>query len=168
MGVGFRMYFWPLGCSSSNFSKSVNSFGLTVSFHIFFRFFLSIRGTKSRNKFETTALTWVVETVLFRPSNSAQPVVGDTAVELVTGISGIFGTFWLPALNPDNRLRYMPVSLLRDMCWWSWLGCGAPENSYANDLWWPRSVVTIRNCKNHEFSRFGRFSLLFSGGSMVF
>ena len=41
--------------------------------------------------------------------------------------SGIFGTFWLPALDPDNRLRYPPVSLLRDMCWWLWLGRGVPE-----------------------------------------
>ena len=35
--------------------------------------------------------------------------------------------FWLPALDPDNRLRYPPVSLLRDMCWWLWLGRGVPE-----------------------------------------
>ena len=45
------------GCSRPDFSKSVNSFGPTVFFYNFFRLFLSIRGAKSRNEFETKAVT---------------------------------------------------------------------------------------------------------------
>ena len=37
-------------------------------------------------------------------------------------------TFCLVALDPEDRLRYPLVSLLFDMCWWSWLARGAWEN----------------------------------------
>ena len=45
------------GRSRLDFSKSVNSFGPTVFFYNFSRFFLSIRGAISRNEFETKAMT---------------------------------------------------------------------------------------------------------------
>ena len=49
--------FLPLACSRPDFLKSVNSFGPTVFFYKFSRFFLSIRVVKSQNEFETKAVT---------------------------------------------------------------------------------------------------------------
>ena len=46
------------GCSTLNFSKSVNSFCVPVFFYKFLGSRLSIGGVKSQNEFETKALTW--------------------------------------------------------------------------------------------------------------
>ena len=48
-------------------------------------------------------------------------------------------TFSLLAQNPDNRFRYPPVSLSRDMCWWLLLAGGAPEQFLDEDYCGPRS-----------------------------
>ena len=56
--VDTRMDFGPSGCSSSNFSKSVNSFGFAVFFRRFSRPMLSIGAAKSPNEFVTKALDW--------------------------------------------------------------------------------------------------------------
>ena len=56
--VGSEIVLIRGGCSSLNFSKSVNSFGPTLFFYKFSRSMLSIRAAKSPNEFETKALTW--------------------------------------------------------------------------------------------------------------
>ena len=38
--------------------------------------------------------------------------------------------FGLLFLNADNRFRYPPVSLSRDLCWWFWFGRGAREQLF--------------------------------------
>ena len=63
------------GCSTSNFLKSVNSFGLAVFFRSVSWSMLSIGGAKSPNEFATKALDWntgsvhVAEHPKFRPKN---------------------------------------------------------------------------------------------------
>ena len=93
-------------------------------------------------------LIWLVETVSFRPSKSIVSV-GHLACRTVVWKSGIFGTFWLIVLDPDNRLRYPPVSLLRDMCWWFWLGRGVPEKLFEAKF----GKVKVR-CKIRNFEIF--------------
>ena len=39
-------------------------------------------------------------------------------------------TFCLIALDPDNRLRYPPVSLFFGMWWWFWLARDVWENLF--------------------------------------
>ena len=57
---------------------------------------------------------WLVETVL------SQAILfftgGVEAVQVTNGKSGKIDTFSLIALDPDNRLRYPPVSLFFMMC----------------------------------------------------
>ena len=38
--------------------------------------------------------------------------------------------FCLIALDPQDRLRYPPVSLFFDMRWWFWLARGVRENLF--------------------------------------
>ena len=52
--VGPYIVFGCGGCSTLNFSKSVNSFGLAVFFRNFLRPMLAIRTAKSQNEFATT------------------------------------------------------------------------------------------------------------------
>ena len=95
---------------------------------------------------------WLAETVLLvRPSNTP-PRRGLEAKQMWTGFSGILVMFPLLALDPDDRLRYPPVSLLMDMCWWFWLGRCVPENlfdvrfwGFKLGWWWPI-------LQTHEFS----------------
>lgn len=63
------------GCSTSNFSKSVNSFGPTVFFTLFSCMWLSIVGIKSQNKSVTPELgtnkLWFNGAGTFRKSKSS-------------------------------------------------------------------------------------------------
>ena len=95
---------------------------------------------------------WLVATVRpFRPSNIL-PGQGLEAKIWWTEFWCIFITFWLPALNPDNRLRYLPVSLSRDVCWWFWLGRGVPEKIF--DMRFLRIKV---GCKNRNFENLMKY-----------
>ena len=51
-----KIVFVVSGCSTSNFSKSVSSFGPTVFLSLFFRMWRSIRGVISPNKCVTPEL----------------------------------------------------------------------------------------------------------------
>ena len=42
--------------------------------------------------------------------------------------------FCLIALDPETRLRYQPVSLFFDMCWWLWLARGVWENLFDTEF----------------------------------
>ena len=81
---------------------------------------------------------WLVETVsVSRPSNIVprDPVVGQTAVNLVSKIPGKIQTFWVIALDPDNRLRYPLVSLGFDMRGRLWYRPGVRENLFDIEFW---------------------------------
>ena len=74
--------------------------------------------------------TWLVETDML----SVQAILlfsrGVEAVKVTNRKSGKKISFCLIALDPDNRLRYPPVSLFFDMCWWLWLARGVWENLF--------------------------------------
>ena len=66
---------------------------------------------------------------VFRQSNTILSR-GVEAVKMANRQPGKNFTFCLIALDPDNRLRYPPVSLFFDMCWWLWLARGVWENLF--------------------------------------
>ena len=56
---------------------------------------------------------------------------GVEAVKMANGKPGKNFTFCLIALDPENRLRYPPVSLFFGMWWWwFWLARGVWENLF--------------------------------------
>ena len=72
--------------------------------------------------------TWLVETVLSQAILFYTGGVG--AGKMTNRKSGKKFTFSLIPLDPDNRLRYPPVSLFFDMCLTFWLGRGVWENLF--------------------------------------
>ena len=76
------------------------------------------------------AATWLVETVLsYRPSNvplgPGRRSMIDDEQEIRENVK-----FSLVALDPDNRLRYPPVSLFFVMCLWSGIARLVWENFF--------------------------------------
>ena len=71
---------------------------------------------------------WLVETDM----SSVQAIFlyarGVEAVKVANRKSGKKFTFCLVALDLEGRLRYPPVSLFFERCWWSWLARGVWEN----------------------------------------
>ena len=92
--------------------------------------------------------------------------------------SGIFGTFWLIGLDPDNRLRNPSVSFFFDMCWCLELARGVPENLFGMRFCKGKvgdeqqfllnvdfrkfheifKLVGVQTMKNHKFSSLARMS----------
>ena len=75
-------------------------------------------------------LTWLVETVLRTVKANLFFSRGLEADPVTNRKSGKNFTFSLIALDPDNRLRYPPVSLFFMMCWCSQTRRGVQENLF--------------------------------------
>ncbi len=77
-------------------------------------------------------IIWLVETCFL-----SQAIMfftgGVEAANVVNRKPGKQCTFCPVALDPDNGLRYLPVSLFFDM-WWLWLGRGVWENLFAGQF----------------------------------
>ena len=60
-------------------------------------------------------------------------------------------TFWLRALDRDNRFRYPPVSSSFDICKVFWLRRGVLEQIFATRFWYDKVGGDHTLFENYEF-----------------
>ena len=87
---------------------------------------------------------------LFRPSNFVLWRWAELVVERRTWKSGKQLTFSWISLDPDNRLRYPPVSLFFVMCLWSGLARLVQENLFDDRFAWSKVGCWVQNLHGWE------------------